>query len=326
MTLLQIDRLTVEMPDVTARPILDEVTLSIDSGEIVGLVGESGSGKSTSARAVLGLLPQGSRATGEVRVGGTSVLDADAAALRRIRTREVAMVFQDPRAAVNPARRVGDFLRENLCRNLGRPRADATRVGWSLLRSVGIDDPERLMRQYPHQLSGGMLQRVVIAAALTGEPSLLLADEATSALDATTQAETLALLRRLQQERGLGMLIITHDLHLAAAFCDRVYVMYAGTIVEEQRGAMFFEDPKHPYTKALVACTPTLDGRGAVEPLPGRPLSLDEPGNGCLFAARCPHADPACSTWTRETIDVDGALVTCRRVFELSPRSVAERA
>ncbi|UXI82325.1 ABC transporter ATP-binding protein, partial [Streptomyces vinaceusdrappus] len=222
--LLTLDHLTVRLPG-AARPVLDDVTLRVAAGEVVGLVGESGSGKSTTAKAALGLLPGRAAATGTVRVDGTDVLALTGEELRRHRARTVAMIHQDPRAALNPVRRVGDFLRER-----GADRARAA----ELLDAVGLSDPERRLRQRPHEFSGGMLQRVVIAGALAARPRLLLADEATSALDVTTQAEILALLRGLRAEQGAGLLFITHDLHLAAAYCDRVYVMYAGRVVEER--------------------------------------------------------------------------------------------
>ncbi|MER5179746.1 ABC transporter ATP-binding protein [Streptomyces sp. NPDC002896] len=315
--LLTIDQLTVEVPG-AARPLLDDVGLRIGEGEVVGLVGESGSGKSTTAKAALGLLPSGAAASGTVRVEGADVLSLTGEDLRRHRARTVAMVHQDPRAALNPVRRIGDFLLER-----GADRSQA--VG--LLEAVGLSDPERRMRQRPHELSGGMLQRVVIAGALAARPRLLLADEATSALDVTTQAEILVLLRTLRAEHSAGLLFITHDLHLAAAYCDRVYVMYAGRVVEERTARALFSDPAHPYTRGLLSCSPTLGAAPRrLKPIPGRPPSLGDAFTGCPFASRCPDAEPACETWPPAPVALaDGGTAACRRIPAAVP-ATAERS
>ncbi|SEH00553.1 oligopeptide/dipeptide ABC transporter, ATP-binding protein, C-terminal domain-containing protein [Nonomuraea solani] len=310
--LLSVDGLTIEAGG--RRPILREVSLTVGKGEIVGLVGESGSGKSTIARSVLRLLPSGARVSGRVAVSGDDVLTMSPAALRDLRASQVAMIYQDPRSSLNPVRRIGDFLTERMVLTLGRPKAEARARALDLLAAVGMRDPELRMRQYPHELSGGMLQRVVIAAALAADPALLLADEATSALDVTTQAETLALLRRVQAERELGMLFITHDLHLAAAFCDRVHVLYAGTVVESRPAKELFEDPRHPYTAGLLACTPELGDPRPLRPIPGRPPSLDDAFAGCPFAPRCPSVAAGCDTWVPEPVPVPGGSAACRLV------------
>ncbi|MEU7584361.1 ABC transporter ATP-binding protein [Streptomyces sp. NPDC041068] len=286
MTLLSITDLTVHLPG-AARPVLDSVSLHVGPGEVVGLVGESGSGKSTTAKAALGLLPPGATATGSVHVADTDVLALTGERLRAHRAGPVAMVHQDPRAALNPVRRIGDFLTER-----GATRSRAV----ELLEAVGLSSPERRLRQHPHELSGGMLQRVVIAGALAAEPRLLLADEATSALDVTTQAEILALLRTLRATRDLGLLLITHDLHLAAAYCDRVYVMYAGGVVEQRTAEALFTTPAHPYTRGLLACSPTLGESHPLTPIPGRPPSLSDSFKGCPFVSRCGEAEESCET------------------------------
>ncbi|WP_326817577.1 ABC transporter ATP-binding protein [Streptomyces sp. NBC_01762] len=312
--LLDIENLTLELPG-TARPVLTDVSLRVAAGEVVGLVGESGSGKSTTARAALRTLPAGTAMSGSVRVDGTDVLALSGEALREHRAHAVAMVHQDPRSAVNPVRRIGDFLVERLA-GTGLDKKAVRARAVELLGTVGLSDPERRVRQRPHELSGGMLQRVVIAGALAAEPRLLLADEATSALDVTTQAEILALLRTLRAERSLGLLFITHDLHLAAAYCDRVYVMYAGRVVEEQPAGALFDRPRHPYTKGLLACSPTLgeDSR-EIRPIPGRPPSLADTFDGCEFADRCPDAEPECGTWRPEPVPLDGGgTAACRRL------------
>ncbi|MFC9909896.1 ABC transporter ATP-binding protein [Streptomyces sp. NPDC127197] len=316
--LLDIENLTVLLPG-AARPLLADVSLKVRSGEVVGLVGESGSGKSTTAKAVLNILPDDARADGRVLVDGTDALSLTGARLRAHRARTVAMVHQDPRSALNPVRRIGDFLVERLART-GSPDKRAARTrAVELLDAVGLPDAERHVRQHPHELSGGMLQRVVIAGALATEPALLLADEATSALDVTTQADILALLRSLREQRDLGLLFITHDLHLAAAYCDRVYVMYAGRVVEEQEAHRLFSDARHPYTRGLLACSPELgDPARPLAPIPGRPPSLAAEFTGCPFASRCVHAEPACDTWQPEPLPVPGGgVAACRRLPDL---------
>lgn len=254
--------LTVPTP-AGPRPILRDVTLTVAEGETVGLVGESGSGKSTTSRAVLSLVPDGSRTSGTITVGEVGA--GTAGGVRDIRMNRAAMIFQDPRSSLNPVRRIGDSATERLIRVHGMPKAEARARIVDLFAEVGLRDPEALLARYPHQLSGGMLQRVVIAAALSTDPELLLADEATSALDVTTQAEVLAMLRRLRAERKLGVLFITHDLHLASAYCDRVYVMKDGTVVDEQPAATVFVDPANPYTKALADATPRLSGADRID-------------------------------------------------------------
>ncbi|WP_030678190.1 ABC transporter ATP-binding protein [Streptomyces sp. NRRL B-1347] len=301
--LLDIDDVTVTVPG-AARPLLDSVSLRVAEGEVVALVGESGSGKSTTARTALGLLPDGAAVSGSVRFDGTEILTLTGEPLRAHRAGSVALVHQDPRAALNPVRRVGDFLTER-----GATRAEAV----ELLASVGLPDPGRRARQRPHELSGGMLQRVVIAGALAARPRLLLADEATSALDVTTQADILALLRTLRAEHGLGLLFITHDLHLAAAYCDRVYVMYAGRVVEERTAKSLFATPAHPYTRGLLSCSPTLDALDVpLRPIPGRPPSLSDVFEGCAFVERCDQALPECGTWTPAPVPLpDGGASAC---------------
>ncbi|MFI9788954.1 ABC transporter ATP-binding protein [Kitasatospora sp. NPDC051984] len=315
--LLEFDALTVALPGArAARPLLDGVGLHVDAGETVGLVGESGSGKSVACRTVLGLLPEKATATGRVLVGGRDVLTLDAAALREVRRRRVAMVFQDPRAAVNPLHRIGDFLTEGL-RAAGTPAGAARARAEELLAAVGIPDPAAALHRRPHEFSGGMLQRVVIAAALAGEPELLLADEPTTALDVTTQAEVISVLTRLQRRRGTGMLFVTHDLELAAAVCDRIYVMYAGRIVETRRTEELFARPRHPYTAGLIACTPRIEpGAPPPRPVPGRPLSLAEAPTGCAFADRCALAEPRCRTEKPALLPYGDGLAACLRADE----------
>ncbi|GLV84636.1 peptide ABC transporter ATP-binding protein [Streptomyces lavendulae subsp. lavendulae] len=289
---LDVRGLRVTLPG-TARPVLDGVDLTVGAGETVALVGESGSGKSITSRSALRLLPTGGVAEGEVRVAGEDVLTMDAARLRQVRAGTVAMVFQDPRAAVNPLRRISDFLTEGvtLAGTMSPARAAARAV--ELLGAVGLD--ESVLRKYPGQVSGGMLQRVVIAAALMGDPVLLMADEPTTALDVTSQAEVIAVLATLRERFGTGLLFVTHDLDLAAAISDRVYVMYAGRIAESGPAEALFARPRHPYTAALLASTPRMEGpRGRLAAIDGQPPDLREPLRGCAFAARCPLATEIC--------------------------------
>ncbi|MBV1939041.1 ABC transporter ATP-binding protein [Streptomyces sp. BV286] len=316
--LLDIENLTAHLPG-AARPLLADVSLRVRTGEVVGLVGESGSGKSTTAKAVLRILPDEARATGRVLVDGADVLTMSGSRLREHRARTVAMVHQDPRSSLNPVRRVGDFLVERLVGAGSMDRRAARRRAVELLDTVGLPDPEQRIRQHPHEMSGGMLQRVVIAGALAAEPRLLLADEATSALDVTTQAEILTLLRELRAERDLGLLFITHDLHLAAAYCDRVYVMYAGRLVEEQQAGRLFTGARHPYTRGLLDCSPELgDTTRELRPIPGRPPSMAEHFTGCPFAQRCPYAEPACASWLPEPVPAEGGgSAACRRLSDL---------
>jgi peptide/nickel transport system ATP-binding protein len=281
VTALSIADLSLRLPG-TGRDVLERVNLTVGANETVALVGESGCGKTLTARSPLNLLPKGTRTAGTVTVAGQDVLGLDAKRLRQLRRGTAAMIFQDPRAGINPLRRIGDFLTEVV--------RDTDRAA-SMLKAVGLDGD--ILTRYPGTLSGGMLQRVMIAAALMGNPELLLADEPTTALDVTTQAEVVALLARLQREYGTGLLFVTHDLALAGAIADRVYVMYAGRVAETGTAAALFAAPRHPYTKALLAATPRADSK-VLTPIEGQPPGLREPITGCAFAPRCARASAIC--------------------------------
>ena len=298
--LLQIDDLTLRVP--SRGPLLHGVSLSVSAGESVALVGESGSGKSLTTRAALGLFPEHASLTGAVRVGGIDTVTAAPARLREIRRNRASMIFQDPRSGINPVRTLGDFLTETLVRWHGLGRAAAAVRAVAQLEQVGLPRAEALLDQYPHQLSGGMLQRVMIAAALLDEPELLLCDEPTTALDVTTQAGIVELLREQQQARGMGMLFITHDLGLAASLCERVVVLRGGLVVEEGATADVFRAPREEYTRQLLAATPRIE--------------LDRfVGAGSSSAEPVPSTEPALST---STGSADGASAPAIRAAGIS--------
>lgn len=317
---LSIDRLGLTVPSALGpRPLLRDVSLSIAAGESVGLVGESGSGKSLTARSVVGLLPAGGQQTGDIRVLGTSLGRLSDAERRARRGSDVAMVFQDPRAHINPVRRIGDHLTESLRLVRGASAEEARARAITLLEAVHFDRPERLLRRYPHELSGGMLQRVMIAGALSCEPTLLLADEPTTALDTTTQAEVMGILAGLQEERGMAILFITHDLELAASTCDRTVVMYAGSVMEEQQSEQLQARPRHPYSSALLRSRPSLvERQDRLPTIAGRPVTAAEVGEGCPFATRCEYVLPVCEAGTITLQSSAVGRVACLRADELA--------
>ena len=320
--LLDIEGLHIELPiGEVMRPVIHEVTLSLDIGEALGLVGESGAGKSMTARAIMQLLPEGADASGTILFDGADVLGFDRQALRRFRASDVAMIFQDPTTHINPVRKVGDFLTEALVTNDKVDADEATGIVVRFLQDVGIDDAERRLHQFPHELSGGLLQRVMIAAALAIKPRLLLADEPTTALDVTTQAEVMAILDEQRRQRGLGMVFVTHDLELAAAVCDRIAVMYAGFIVEDRPADILHEQARHPYTAGLMASRPSPTERARrLSAIPGRPLAAFEVGEGCPFASRCPFVEERCRLERPLMRELDGGRVRCHRAKELRDR------
>jgi oligopeptide/dipeptide ABC transporter ATP-binding protein len=324
--LLEIERLTVTLPiSGTPRPVIHDVSLTIGAGEALGLVGESGSGKSMTLRSVMRLLPPGAELGGDVRFDGRSIGALSTAELRAFRARDVAVVFQDPRAHINPMRSIGDFLTEGLVTTGGMRAADAERRVRGLLEDVGIADAARRLRQRPHELSGGLLQRVMIAAALATEPRLILADEPTTALDVTTQEEVMAILDEQRRERGLAMLFITHDLELASAVCDRIAVMYAGSIVDDQSAADLHRHAAHPYTVALLAARPGLGARGErLKTVEGRPLSAFEAPEGCAFAPRCPRAEDRCRAERPALRPVGAGRAACHFAESIAAASAAE--
>ena len=278
---------------------VDGVSFTVAPGETLGLVGESGSGKSVLGRTVMGLISNGptTTVTGRVLLGGQDVHALDRGRRRRLWGTEVAMVFQDPMTSLNPVKRIGSHLTETLRSHLRCSRAEATARGVELLRQVGIPEPERRMGQYPHALSGGMRQRVVIALALACDPRLLIADEPTTALDVTVQQQILDLLAKLTQERNMAMVLVSHDLGAVSGRTDRVQVMYAGRTVESGETRPVFAAPGHHYTDALLGSVPRLSNppHTLLRSIEGSPPDMARPPQGCRFAPRCGRADATCT-------------------------------
>ncbi len=297
--LLEIRALSVELPTAQGwvRPV-NEVSLRIAAGECVGLVGESGSGKTMLALALMGLLPTGAR------VGGRALLQSGSQKeltllsepeWRAVRGKDVAMIFQEPMTSLNPVMRIGEQIEEAIRAHETGLRRDELRSRVLIaLRQAAMNEPERRVEQYPHQLSGGLRQRVMIAMALAGRPRLLIADEPTTALDVTVQKEILQLLQKLRRELGLGLLFITHDLGVVAQVADRVAVLYAGRIIEEGPVKEVLLHPAHPYTRGLLAASPRLE-RGKLKPIPGSVPQLTALPPGCSFAPRCDLRRSECS-------------------------------
>jgi peptide/nickel transport system ATP-binding protein len=296
----------------TTRTIVRALELEVGPGETVGIVGESGSGKSLTARALIGLLPGGVHAHGDVTFDGRNLLGLSERSLRRIRGRKVALLLQDPYTMLNPLLRIGTQIMETAPG--GRGRAEAIRR----LAEVGIHDP-RVAEQYPFQLSGGMQQRVAIAAALASDPELLIADEPSTALDVTTQMEILALLRRVQEARGMGLVLITHDLRVAFSICRRIYVLYAGSVLEAAPGAELEREPLHPYTLGLLLSEPSVERRlDELAAIEGTVPSPDDVAGRCPFAPRCRWEAPQCSAGDPPLREVlPGRRSACVRIDEI---------
>jgi oligopeptide transport system ATP-binding protein len=314
--LLEVTDLSVHFDgeDGTVRAV-DGVSFQVESGEMLGIVGESGSGKSITSLSILGLVPpRGRIASGSVRLGGTELVGMKEASLRRVRGGRVAMIFQDPMTSLNPYLSVGEQLAESAILHRGLSRRDAEMRARELLDRVRIPDAAARLRSYPHELSGGMRQRVMIAMALLGEPELLIADEPTTALDVTIQAEILELIAELRRERGLSVMLITHDLGIVRNVCDRALVFYAGRIVETGPTAELFARPLHPYTLALIDSLPRLDRKQRPEPIPGMPPRPgSEPSTECTFVPRCRFAHDACRRGEPALLPAEGDAARLRR-------------
>jgi peptide/nickel transport system ATP-binding protein len=313
---------------------VDGVSFSVAPGETVGLVGESGCGKSVTSLAIMGLLPrQGVRVTGSVRFNGQELIGADDGMLRRLRGADMAMVFQDPLSSLNPTVRIGTQVTEVLLEHTEMSKKDAVEEAVRLLDRVGIPDPRRRLDEYPHQLSGGMRQRALIAMALACSPRLLIADEPTTALDVTIQAQILELLKELVVDTGTALVMITHDLGVVAGMCDRVHVMYAGKIIETADRHELFARPRQPYTGGLLASVPRLDtGRGTpLHPIRGSARDTIPWEQGCAFAPRCDHAQDDCLTAVSGSVvpleyDGPGRELRCRHPLTYPPAQAGATA
>ena len=307
----------------TARAAVGGVSLNVDAGEIVCIVGESGSGKSTLALASLRLLDREATVTGTIRLGGRDLLALDERELRRVRGSEVGFVYQDALSAFSPLWTVGEQIIETIRAHEACSRQDAHERTIAQLAAVRLPDPERMAGSYPHELSGGQRQRAALAMALVLRPRLLIADEPTSALDVTTGAHLLALLKQLQRELDLAVLLITHDMRVVQMAGERVAVMYAGGLSEIGSRESVFSQPHHPYTAALMGSLDLDRARGMLGGVPGAPPGLTSTMTGCRFAPRCPHATVRCSTEAPEARDVGRSVVRCH--FPIGLNTTEER-
>jgi dipeptide transport system ATP-binding protein len=326
MPLLEIDNLSVEFPTTTGRlKAVDRVSLTLEQGEVLGIVGESGSGKSVTMLAMMGLVAY----PGEVRAdrlsfASESLLHLSDRERRRIAGKDVAMVFQEPTSSLNPCFTIGFQLGEALRVHAGLDRKARRKRSIELLEQVGISAPESRLAAFPHQLSGGMNQRVMIAMAISCNPRLLIADEPTTALDVTIQAQILDLLVSLQRERGMALILITHNMGVVAETAQRVMVMYAGQVVEEQPAARLFSAPRHPYTAALLSALPERAiGHNRLPTIPGVVPGLHDRPTGCLFNPRCRYADARCRAEEPQLDRVDGAQVRCHYPLDAPARAGA---
>ncbi|HEX5077784.1 MAG TPA: ABC transporter ATP-binding protein [Geminicoccaceae bacterium] len=317
-SLLEVEGLTVEFatPAGSFRAT-DGVSFSLAAGEVMGLVGESGSGKTVTCRALMRLLPsrQARVIAGSARIDGVDLMALDEAEMMRVRGAKIGMIFQNPMTHLDPVMAIGDQIAEPLRVHQGLPRAAALERAVELLRQVGIPDPARRVRAYPHEFSGGMRQRAMIAAALACRPKLLIADEPTTALDVTVQAQILRLLLELREREGLAIILISHDLGVVAQICDTIAVMYAGRIVERAAKRTLLRRPLHPYTAGLIGSQPgAAPPRLELPSIPGQPPSLIDLPRGCSFHPRCALAEPACRAAPPPLVEVaPGHHTACRR-------------
>jgi len=314
MSLLAVNDLTVSVParDGQLR-VVGGVSYAVEAGRVFGIAGESGSGKTVSVLGLMGLLPRGSSVGGEAIFAGSDLLSMRSSHLRRVRGREIGLVFQDPMTSFHPMLSVGRQLTEHLRYHYGTSRRDANVRATALLEEVRIPDPEAALERYPHEFSGGMRQRIAIAGALMCEPSLLIADEPTTALDVTVQAGILRLIDRLRRERALSVILITHDLGVMSAVADELAIFYGGRIVEEGPAADLLSSPRHPYTRALLDALPHPElARGStLRGIPGPPAQPGELPSGCAFHPRCDYAIASCRVHAPETLRVGDRTFAC---------------
>lgn len=322
-TLLQVKQLTTkfntERGKVTA---IDDVSFHVNKGEILGLVGESGSGKSVTSQSIMRLFDEKYLVEydGKVMFNDENLLEQTEARMQKIRGNEIAMIFQDPLSSLNPVFTVGHQIAESLILHQNLTKNEAYEKAEEMLRLTGIPEPKKRLHEYPHELSGGMRQRVMIAIALSCEPQLLIADEPTTALDVTIQAQILDLIKDLNEELGMGVVFITHDLGVVAELCSRIIVMYLGQIVEEANVKELFSRPLHPYTKGLIKSIPQLDGKRKEDlyTIPGNVPSLDSIPQGCRFATRCEFKTEQCTQETPELRDFgNGQKARCWNIEEI---------
>lgn len=298
--LLEIDQLSIEFANGSGPiRVVDGVRLELEAGETLGIVGESGSGKSVTSLSIMRLLPEGLAkvAEGDIRYRGQSLLDMSEPEMQKVRGNQIATIFQEPMTALNPVFKIGRQVRESIRQHSKKSKREAQKEAVALLGEVGISAPEQVVEAYPHQLSGGMRQRVMIAMAMASNPDILIADEPTTALDVTIQAQILELMKKLQKERGTAIIFITHDLGVVVEMCDRVAVMYAGQIVEQGDVRTLFKDPKHPYTIGLLNSMPQFSGdMKLLQAISGQVPQPSEYLPGCRFAQRCPSRMDLCES------------------------------
>ena len=310
---LRIDNLTIAF-DRGRKEAISDLSLQVSPGEALGLVGESGSGKSLASRAALGFLPANAKVSGRITLGDRSLLDLTPGQLQAVRGSRIAMIFQDPMSSLNPVVRVGDAISQVIRSHETVSRGEARRRAIELMERVGIRSPAERATSYPHEFSGGMRQRIMIAMALAARPGMLLADEPTTALDVIVQAGILRLLDELRRNEGMGLLLVSHDLAVVASLCDRIAVMYAGQIVEEGRAGDVLFRPRMPYTVGLLASTQRSKSLRRLASIPGRPPAPGERPNHCRFADRCPLVIDACRAGPIPMFDVgEGQRARCIR-------------
>ena len=315
MALLEVNNLrTSFFTDAGEVKAVDGVSFTLDHGKVLGIVGESGSGKSVTAYSIMQILaPTGKIVGGSVKLDGQELVGADEKTLRTVRGNKVSIIFQDPMTSLNPTYTVGHQLEEAILLHTPRNKKEARARALEMLRLVNVNEPEKRLKQYPYELSGGMRQRVMIAMALACEPDILIADEPTTALDVTIQAQILELMRDLQKKLGMAIIMITHDLGVVAQMCDEVVVMYAGSICEQGTADEIFYNPRHEYTKGLMRSIPTAENNGQrLQPITGTPIDLLNMPKGCPFAPRCDAAMKVCLTKRPERMFInDEHFATC---------------